>query len=79
MVAMRCRALISLIMELSGELISLANEGAMKCDDDQCLILYGLVHDSACRIKGAAQQRYLGSATCCVHGSTDTRTVNANG
>ena len=41
----------------SETLIQLAHDGNSACDDDRCLVLFGIILDSASRIKTESQKR----------------------
>lgn len=52
-------------IELSEKLIKLANDAQSDCDDDRCLVLFGIILDSASKIHLEAEKRLniLGAKT----------------
>ena len=52
-----CRKYFLETVQLSEKLIKLANDAQSDCDDDQCLVLYGIILDSASKIRLEAEKR----------------------
>jgi len=52
-----CRKHCLEAIELSGKLIKLSQDSPADCDDDQCLVLFGIILDSACKIRREAEKR----------------------
>lgn len=44
------------ILELSDRMISISEQGFVSCEDDGCLLLNGMVRESAYRLRDAAEQ-----------------------
>ncbi len=42
-------------LELAGEMMKLSEAGIAGCDDDGCLVLYGILQDCAYRIRESAK------------------------
>jgi hypothetical protein len=45
-----CEGLFLKTMELSNQMISLVQEGQLKCEHDSCFLLYGIILDAAFKI-----------------------------
>ena len=52
-----CRKYCLEAIQLSETLIQLASDGNAGCDDDRCLVLFGIILDSASRIRLEAYKR----------------------
>jgi len=52
-----CRQYCLEAIQHSEKLIQLAHDGNAACDDDRCLVLFGIILDSASRIKTEAKKR----------------------
>ncbi len=42
-------------LELAGEMLKLSEDGIAGCDDDGCLMLYGILQECAYRIRESAK------------------------
>lgn len=42
-------------LELAGQMLKLSEDGIAGCDDDGCLVLYGILQDCAYRIRESAK------------------------
>ena len=51
-----CLEHIFAALELADEMIRMADQLEPKCDDDGCLIVYGVIKDCAYKIKGATER-----------------------
>ena len=51
-----CNENIMKVLEISKELIILADEGEMAMEDDGCGVLYGVVRDCAYKIRAEAER-----------------------
>ena len=52
-----CRKYCREAIQLSEKFIQLANDGHADCDDDRCLVLFGIILDSASKIRLEAEKR----------------------
>jgi hypothetical protein len=52
-----CRKYFLEAIQLSDKLIKLANDAQSDCDDDRCLVLFGIILDSASKIRLEAEIR----------------------
>ena len=52
-----CREYCLEAIQLSETLIQLAHDGNAGCDDDRCLVLFGIILDSASKIRLEAEKR----------------------
>jgi hypothetical protein len=52
-----CRKYCLEAIELSEKPIKLSQDAHADCDDDQCLVLFGIILDSASKIRMAAEKR----------------------
>ena len=52
-----CRKYCLEAIELSEKFLQLANDGNAGCDDDRCLVLFGIILDSASKIHLEAEKR----------------------
>jgi len=52
-----CRKYCLETIQLSETLLQLANDGNADCDDDRCLVLFGIILDSASKIRREAEIR----------------------
>ena len=52
-----CREYCLEAIQLSETLIQLAHNGNAGCDEDRCLVLFGIILDSASKIRLEAQKR----------------------
>ena len=52
-----CRKYLLEAIQLSEQLIKLANDAQSDCDDDRCLVLFGIILDSASKIRREAEKR----------------------
>jgi len=52
-----CRKYCLEAIQLSERLIRLAHDGNAGCDDDRCLVLFGIILDSASRIRLESEKR----------------------
>jgi hypothetical protein len=52
-----CRKYCLEAIELSEKFLQLANDGNAGCDDDRCLVLFGIILDSASKIRLEAEIR----------------------
>jgi hypothetical protein len=52
-----CRDYCLAVMQLSESLIELAQGAHIDCDEDQCLVLSGIILDSASLIRREAEKR----------------------
>ena len=52
-----CRKYFLEAIQLSEQLIKLANDAQSDCDDDRCLVLFGIILDSASKIRLEAEIR----------------------
>ena len=53
-----CRDHMQVAIDLSEKMIDLANDVAKNCEDDDALVVFSVVRDSAHRIKQMAEQLY---------------------
>ena len=53
---MKCEHHVAEALQLSSELLSLANEQRSQCEHDACMLLDGVVRDCAWKIRQAALQ-----------------------
>ena len=56
--ASACRKYCLEAIQLSETLRQLAHEGSAGCDDDRCLVMFGIILDSASKIHLAAEKRF---------------------
>ena len=52
-----CRKYALEAIQHSEKLIKLANEAHSECDDDRCLVFFGIILDSASKIRQEAENR----------------------
>jgi len=52
-----CRKYFLEAIQLSEKFIQLANDAQSDCDDDRCLVLFGIILDSASKIRLEAEIR----------------------
>ena len=52
-----CRKYCLEAIQLSETLIQLAHDGSSACDDDRCLVLFGIILDSGSKIHREAEKR----------------------
>jgi ribosomal protein L11 methylase PrmA len=52
-----CRKYCLEAIQLSETLIQLAHDGNASCDDDRCLVLFGIILDSASHVRREAVKR----------------------
>ena len=52
-----CRKYCLEAIQLSERLLQLAHDGNADCDDDRCLVLFGIILDSASKINLEAEKR----------------------
>jgi hypothetical protein len=52
-----CRKYCIETIQLSEKLLQLTHDGHADCDDDRCLLLFGIILDSASKIHLAAEKR----------------------
>ena len=52
-----CRKYFLEAIQLSDQFIKLANDAQSDCDDDRCMVLFGIILDSASKIRLAAEKR----------------------
>jgi hypothetical protein len=52
-----CRKYFLEAIQLSEKLLQLAHDGNADCDDDRCLVLFGIILDSASKIHLEAEKR----------------------
>ena len=52
-----CRKYCLEAIQLSEQLIKLANDAQSDCDDDRCMVLFGIILDSASKIRLEAEKR----------------------
>jgi len=52
-----CRKYCLKAIQLSETLIQLAHDGSAGCHDDRSLVLFGIILDSACRIRLETEKR----------------------
>jgi hypothetical protein len=52
-----CRKNLLEAIQLSEKLLRLAHNGNAGCDDDRCLVLFGIILDSASKIRMEAETR----------------------
>jgi hypothetical protein len=52
-----CRKYCLEAIQLSETLLQLADDSNADCDDDRCLVLFGIILDSAAKIRLAAEKR----------------------
>ena len=52
-----CRKYFIEAIQLSEKFIKLANNAQSDCDDDRCLVLFGIILDSASKIRREAVKR----------------------
>ena len=52
-----CRKYFLEAIQLSDQFIKLANDAQSDCDDDRCMVLFGIVLDSASKIRLEAEKR----------------------
>ena len=45
------------VIDLSEKLIKLAHKSHLECDEDRCMVLSGIVLDSASRVRTEAEKR----------------------
>lgn len=54
----KCNKHIMDALQLVSELLELAENGDNHAEDDNCVVLYGIIRDSAFKIKRAAESEY---------------------
>ena len=65
-----CRNYLLEAIQLSEKLLRLAHNGNAVCDDDRCLVLFGIILDSASKIRREAEKRLkILEAEAAKHGS----------
>ena len=65
-----CRKYFLEAIQLSEKFIKLANDAQSDCDDDRCLVLFGIILDSASKIRLEAEIRLkMLEAETAKHGS----------
>jgi len=47
-------------LDLAKQMIVLSDEGGAACDDDSCIMLYGVIRDSAYKIRQLAEEEREG-------------------
>ena len=52
-----CRKYCLEAIQLSEKLLQLSKDAHSDCDDDQCLVLFGIILDSASKIRREAEKR----------------------
>ena len=52
-----CRKYCLEAIQLSDKLIKLSYDGNAGCDDDRCLVLFGIILDSAYKVRQEAEKR----------------------
>ena len=52
-----CDSLIGQCRVLCNQLIRLAEKGMSQCDEDECLLLFGMMLDSGYKLKAACELR----------------------
>ena len=52
-----CRKYCLEAIQLSEKFLQLANDGHADCDDDRCMVLFGIILDSASKIRREAENR----------------------
>ena len=52
-----CRKYFLEAIQLSDKFIKLANDAQSDCDDDRCLVLFGIILDSASKIRMETEKR----------------------
>ena len=52
-----CREYCLEAIQLSEKFLQLANDGHADCDDDRCMVLFGIILDSASKIRREAENR----------------------
>ena len=52
-----CRKYFLETIQLSEKFIQLANEAQSDCDDDRCMVLFGIILDSASKIRLEAEKK----------------------
>jgi hypothetical protein len=52
-----CRKYCLEVIQLSDKLIQLSNDGNAECNDYRCLVLFGIVLDSAYKLRQEAEKR----------------------
>jgi len=52
-----CRKYFIEAIQLSEKLLQLADDGQGDCDDDRCMVLFGIILDSASKIRLEAEKR----------------------
>ena len=52
-----CRKYFLETIQLSEKFIKLANDAQSDCDDDRCLVLFGIILDSASKIRLEAEKK----------------------
>ena len=64
---MNCKneVLISEAKKLSDNMLLLAEKGAIGCEDDGCLLVFGIIRDCGYKIRRTIREEYIsGSMTC---------------
>ena len=54
-----CRKYCKEAIRLSERLLHLSQNGHTDCDDDRCLVLFGIILDSASKIRREAEKRLI--------------------
>jgi hypothetical protein len=52
-----CRKYFLETIQLSEKLLQLAHDGHGDCDDDRCMVLFGIILDSASKIRLEAEKK----------------------
>lgn len=55
-------------MKLAEEMLKIAQKGFLNCDEDSCMLLYGIIRDCGYKIRRTAEQEQLGAqkkGDCC--------------
>jgi hypothetical protein len=52
-----CRKYLREAIKLSEELLKLSQDAHSNCDDDRCLVFFGIILDSASKIRREAEKR----------------------
>ena len=53
-----CNSYLKKTLDLTDEMIKLADEAETECSDNGCAVVYGILRDSAYRVRKEAQREY---------------------
>ena len=75
----KCDTYLKKTLDLTDEMIKLADQAETACSDNGCAVVYGILRDSAYRVRKEAQRERENHLTKAVPDFKDDKKENRNG